>query len=136
MNEPREKFLGISDAINSSSPYIVSRELNFHRVFCIAGGVGEARVGTRWRKIRAASEYPLENARFLFLTNAIKAACHLANFASPRNPSQRYTRRLITFPYDRAFPFLVQLCKMLSSVKIPPTETFNFLRAGARFIWN
>lgn len=62
-----EKFQGISDAINSSPPCIVSRELNFHRVFCIAGGVGEARVGTSWRKIRAASEYPLENARFLFL---------------------------------------------------------------------
>lgn len=80
MNEPREKFLGISDAINSSSPYIVSRELNFHRVFCIAGGVGEARVGTRWRKIRAASEYPLENARFLFLTNAIKCRMPLGEF--------------------------------------------------------
>lgn len=28
--------------------------------FCIAGGVGEARVGTRWRKIRAASECHLK----------------------------------------------------------------------------
>ena len=129
-----EKFQGISDAINSSPPCIVSRELNFHRVFCIAGGVGEARVGTSWRKIRAASEYPLENARFLSLTNAIKAARHLANFPSPRNPSQRHTRRrrLITFPHtaNLSIPSVqnASLCETF-----PPTETFNFLRARRLF---
>lgn len=127
-----EKFQGISDAINSSPPCIVSRELNFHRVFCIAGGVGEARVGTSWRKIRAASEYPLENARFLFLTNAIKAARHLANFPSPRNPSQRHTRRrrLITsFLIRPTFPFLP--FKMLPSVKLSLRQKFSS-RARAR----
>lgn len=33
-----------------------------------------------------------------------------------------------------AFPFLVQLCKMVSSVKIPPPETFNFLRARTVYL--
>ena len=65
--------------------------------FCIAGGVGEARVGTRWRKIRAASECHLK----------MHASFSLRMSSRPCTPilhcdgiHRFHTRRLKSLPFE------------------------------------
>jgi len=55
--------------------------LKYFLSLCVAGGVGEARIGTSWRKIRAAGEYR-------------ERLCSLALFPFQRNAPSNYTFRI------------------------------------------
>lgn len=108
MNEPREKFLGISDAINSSSHSFTRVKFSSCFLHC-----RRCRRGSSWHPLeedQSRKWVPTWKCTLPFPYECHQGVCHLANFASPWNPAMN-TRRLISSCIRPAFPSFPSLRK-------------------------
>lgn len=134
MNEPREKFLGISDAINSSSHSFTRVKFSSCFLHC-----RRCRRGSSW--------HPLEEDQSRKWVPTWKCTlpfpyeCHqgrrmpLGEFRITVKSSDEHETSDIIVVYTTGLSIVSIPAEMLLPTvsEIPPTETFNFLRGHGLF---